>query len=161
MTRLAIALVLALSGPRGSVVPKYVLTVSGDGMKAIHLSVSELEAMPQAKASVRESDGSESVCAGAPVIEVLKRAGLVLNEHPGKAMSAYVSVRSMDRYQVVFGLGELVPAISGRSIFLATRVNGKPLGANVGPVRLVVDGDKMQARSARMVTELKLVQLRK
>jgi DMSO/TMAO reductase YedYZ molybdopterin-dependent catalytic subunit len=136
------------------------LSVSGDGMKAENLSIADLKKLKHVDVTVHGVDG-DKVYEGAAVIDVLKSAGLKLTDHPGKAMSAYVSVSASDGYQVVFGLGELVPDISGRTVIAAYSVDGKPLPEGVGPIRVVVEGDKMQARSIRSVSGLKLVQLRK
>jgi DMSO/TMAO reductase YedYZ molybdopterin-dependent catalytic subunit len=162
VTRPALSLLLLLAGTVGHAgSAEYRLSVSGDGLTPTSLSIAELEALPAQKASVHQADGTIAVYAGPSLIDVLKKAGLTVGNHPGKAMSAYVSVTASDAYEVVFGLGEVIPTISGRSILLATSMNGKPLAENDGPVRVVVDGDKAMARSERMVTGIKLVQLRK
>lgn len=164
MSRLFLGLILPFihavaSVPRSAVDGS--LSVSGDGVKAVTMTVDDLAKLEHVRVKVREKDGSDSAYEGALVFDVLKKAGLRMGDHPGKAMSAYAAVSASDDYQVVFGLGELAPQISGRTIVLAYRMNGKPLGTGVGPFRVVVAEDKARARSIRMVTQIELVQLRK
>jgi len=164
MSRFVLAILIAAVqslAPNGRSGPEYSLSVSGDGVRSAKLTVADLEKLDQVKASVHEHDGSVASYEGPTLYDVLKQSGVVVADHPGKAMSAYVAVTASDGYEVVFGLGEAVPAISGRTIILADHMDGKPLPENVGPVRLIVDGDKAQARCIRMVTGIKLVQLRR
>ena len=59
-----------------------------------------------------------------------------------------------DGYRVVFSLGELDPATGGRRVFVVDRCDGKPLDADVGPLRLLVPED---ARPARWVRQLQSI----
>jgi DMSO/TMAO reductase YedYZ molybdopterin-dependent catalytic subunit len=137
------------------------VSVDGDVASPKHYGLDELAKFKQVTVSLTEHDGTASKYEGVEVSDLLKDAGVSAGEHPGKAVAIYVSAIASDGYQVVFGLGELTQMISGRMIILATSMNGKPLGANFGPFRVVVKDDKVQARCIRMVTELKVVQLRK
>jgi len=137
------------------------VTIDGDVASPKHFGLDDLAKFKQVTVSLTEHDGTASKYQGVEVSDLLKDAGISAGEHPGKAVATYVSVIASDGYQVVFGLGELTQMISGRTIILATSMNGKPLGANVGPFRIVVKDDKVQARCIRMVSELKVVQLRK
>ncbi len=123
--------------------------------------MAQLEKYKAVAVDMKDHDGSVIHYQGPLLADVLKDAGVSAGQHPGKAVAIYVSVVASDGYQVVFGLGELTPMISGRNIILAYRGNGKPLGENVGPLRVVVEGDKVQARCIRMVTELRVGKLRK
>src|SRR5271165_1609148 len=119
MCRLALALLLTVAhsgAPAGRPAVDYALSISGDGLTSAKMTLADLGNMDQVKASVREHDGSVAAYEGPTLFDVLKHTGLVLADHPGKAMSAYVAVVASDGYEVVFGLGEVAPAISrGRS----------------------------------------------
>jgi DMSO/TMAO reductase YedYZ molybdopterin-dependent catalytic subunit len=57
----------------------------------------------------------------------------------------------------VFALAEFEDAFNSRTILLVDRQDGQPLPEAIGPLRLVVPGDKRPARWARMVTSLEVV----
>jgi hypothetical protein len=106
------------------------------------LSADDLAKMP--RASVRtSSSGMETVYQGVWLREVLKKAGVPQgSELRGKALAAYVLAEAQDGYQVVFSLGELVPALIDNEILLADTANGNALFGAQGRFRLVVPRDK-------------------
>ena len=59
-----------------------------------------------------------------------------------------------DGYRAVFALPELDPAYTDRVVFLADRKDGAKIGASEGPLRIVVPGEKRQARWVRQVISL-------
>ncbi|KAK0351070.1 hypothetical protein LTR94_026451, partial [Friedmanniomyces endolithicus] len=77
----------------------------------------------------------------------------------GPALSRAVLVQAADGYAVAFGLAELDPATRSNRIILADTMDGKPLPDEDGPFRLVAEGDLRAARSARQVTQIRLVDL--
>ncbi len=140
---------------------EYSLGVTGDVPTPLHLSLAQLDGMTHKTLTLKEHDGTENSYEGAPIDEILAKAGLPMAEHVrGKELATYILAVADDGYEVVYGLGEAEPSISGRTMILAYKMNGKALPPSVGLVRLVVEGDKMQARCIRMVTELKVVGLR-
>ena len=146
----------------GSAQTEYALAVDGDVSQALHLGLPDLDKLDHVKVALREHDGTLNNYEGAPIGAVLAKAGLAIGDHVrGKELAGYVLVKAQDGYEVVFGLGELEPTISGRTIVLAYRMDGNALIPSAGPVRLVVEDDKKQARCVRMVTELTVVKLRK
>lgn len=66
-------------------------------------------------------------------------------------------VHCRDYYDIVFALAEFDDAFNGRTILLADLQDGKPLPDALGPLRLVVPGDRRVARWARMVTSLEVI----
>ncbi|MGE3541290.1 MAG: hypothetical protein AB7N91_28130 [Candidatus Tectimicrobiota bacterium] len=60
-------------------------------------------------------------------------------------------IEAADGYRVVFALPELDPAFTERLVLLAEQRDGQPLAATEGPLRLVVPGEKRQARWVRQV----------
>jgi hypothetical protein len=92
---------------------------------------------------------------GVPVRDLLARAGVPLGEKMrGPAFKLAVTARTRDNYEVVYALAEFDEAFNGRTILLVDREDGHVLGDGMGPVRIVVPGDKRPARWARMVTSL-------
>jgi hypothetical protein len=68
------------------------------------------------------------------------------------ARGTTVVVGAADGYRVVFALPEIDPAFSNRLILLADRRDQQPLSPDEGPLRLIVPGEKRQARWVRQVT---------
>lgn len=100
-------------------------------------------------------NGAEATFEGTPLLEILRLAGVKLGEQlRGKEMMTYVLVKAADDYQVVFALPELDPGFTDRVIFLADHRDGKPLSLEEGPLRIIVPGEKRQARWVRQVTTL-------
>jgi hypothetical protein len=85
-------------------------------------------------------------------VELLQRASLPLgNDLRGDRMVTYVVVGAADGYPVVFALSEIDPAFSDRLILLADRPDQQPLSPGEGPLRLMLPGEKRQARWVRQV----------
>jgi DMSO/TMAO reductase YedYZ molybdopterin-dependent catalytic subunit len=92
---------------------------------------------------------------GVTLVEVLRLAGAPTGgELKGAALAKYVVVSAADGYRAVFSLAEVSPALTDAVVLLADRRNGKPLAPSEGSCRLVVPGDKRQARWVRQVVGL-------
>jgi len=138
------------------------LAVNGDVGTALSLTPSDLKSMPRTHVEVKEEDGHTSGYEGVLVGEILKRAGAPLGgQLRGDAVATYVVASATDGYQVVFSIGELDPGLTGNDIIVADTVDGKPLFAYQGPLRIVAPKDTRGARSVRMLTRLEVVRLKK
>ena len=138
------------------------LKVTGDVRTPLTLSPDELKAMPRAKVEVKDEDGRLVSYEGVLVGEILKRAGAALGgELRGNAVATYVVASASDGYQVVFSLAELDPAFTGSQIIVADMIDGKPLFAYQGPLRIVAPNDTRPARSIRMLERLDVVRVKK
>jgi DMSO/TMAO reductase YedYZ molybdopterin-dependent catalytic subunit len=138
-----------------------ILVVKGEIKKPLRLSIEELKSMPVVKVSVNDHDGSSAEYEGVSLQEILKRAGVPEGESlRGPALQLCGVVKAADNYKVVFSLAELDQAFGGKQVILAFRRNGEALDAKAGPLRLVIPGEKRQARWVRQVTELEIVRVR-
>ena len=72
------------------------------------------------------------------------------------AASYYLVAEGRDGYRAVFAWTELDPSFTGKSVYVVTRRNGKPLSDNDGPFELVVPGEKGNARWVRQLTALRI-----
>jgi hypothetical protein len=72
----------------------------------------------------------------------------------GKELTDYIVAEASDGYRVVFALAELESDFADTQILIADRMDGQPLNAHDGPLRLVVPRDKRPARWIRMLTGL-------
>jgi len=136
------------------------LAITGDLPAPVEL---ELAGMPRETATLVDEKTNRRVpYEGVPLEAILKKAGLPLGKDlRGKALAIYVLAEAKDGYQVVFSLGELDPSLSGARAIVADRREGQPLGDYEGPLRLVMEGDRLPARSVRMLEKLQVVRLRK
>ena len=137
-------------------VPDGALVIAGDVSKPLTLTTADLQSMPRMTVLVEQQGGQaryEGVLAG----EILKRAGARL----GRDLSgkAYVRASAKDGYAVVFSLAELDQEFTPNDIIIADTLDGKPLPATQGPLRLIAPRDKHGSRFVRMLQRLEVVQL--
>lgn len=137
------------------------LTVGGDVATPLTLAVDELKVLPRTTVEVQE-DGRTLRYEGVLVGELLKRAGVPLGaELRGDAVASYIVASASDGYRAVFSLAEVDPAFTRNDIIVADTIDGKPLFAYQGPVRLVAPRDSRGARSIRMLQRIDVVRLKK
>jgi len=119
------------------------------------LNMAALAAMPRSAARVRGHDGAERNYEGVALAEILKRAGLPQGDQlRGGLLGRYLLFTAHDGYHVVFSLPELDPAFTGAAALLADHVDGQPLPPREGPLRLIIPGEKREARWIRMVERI-------
>ena len=129
--------------------------IDGVVEQPLTLHASDLATLPRQTLQVRDHDGQESIFEGVALVELLQRAGVPLGKDlRGDRMLTYVVVGAADGYRVVLALPELDPAFSDRLILLADRRDQQPLSPREGPLRLIVPGEKRQARWVRQVTSV-------
>jgi hypothetical protein len=79
----------------------------------------------------------------------------------GSQLSSYVAAFASDGYEVVYALAEFDPTVVDSNIIVADKREGQPLSAAEGPLRIIVPHDKRPTRSAKMLREIDVVQLKK
>lgn len=140
----AMAQTVALKGPDGRIAS---------------VGAADLAALPRVS-FVFDSHGTRHTFEGPLLADVLARIGAPRGtELRGAQLANVVLVRASDGYQVAFGLAEADPGTRPNRMILADRADGKPMGGEDGPFRLVVEGDLRPARSVRMVTAIEVVRL--
>ena len=75
----------------------------------------------------------------------------------GTAMATYVVAEGNDGYRVIFSAAELDSGIIDSEVIVADTMDGKPIGQDVGPLRLVAPHEKRPARWVRMLTTITVV----
>lgn len=137
------------------------VAVGGDVKTPLSVTAEELKTMPRTRVEVQD-EGRTVVYEGVLVAELLKKAGAPLGaELRGDAIASYVLATASDGYQALFSLAELDPAFTGSTVIVADTIDGKPLFAYQGPLRLVAPKDSRGARSVRMLTKIELVRVKK
>lgn len=128
------------SSPRA---PGTLLAVQVQGRATLSLGAEDLEALPQATLTQRQSvsstagAGSERSIsyAGVALRELLLRAGVGGPDDRG-ARIAVVEAVATDGYRAVFSWGELFNTAVGDQVLVVTSTDGRPLDAFAGPLAL-------------------------
>lgn len=126
---------------------------------AVTLSAADVAALPRVS-FLFDAHGQKHTYEGPLLIDVLAKAGAPTGKAlRGPALAQAVVVRASDGYMVVFGLAELDPGTRANRVILADTADGKPLGPEDGPFKVVAEGDLRPARSARLVRQIEVVWL--
>jgi hypothetical protein len=137
-----------------------ILHVSYAG-KTLAFTAADLAAMPHQTITAMDTHEKAShAYTGVPVRDLLARVDAPSGEKlRGPALRLVVIARALDNYEVAYALAEFDGAFNDRTILLVDRQDGQPLGAGMGPLRLLVPGDKRPARWTRMITSLDIIQV--
>jgi len=135
------------------------LTITGAVTSPLTLSVAGLEKMPQTTLRVVNPHSHQpETYQGVSLDALLQQAGVPHGEAiRGKWMTAYVLATAADGYRVVYSLAELDPAFLDSDVLVADQMNGAPLSAREGPLKLVAPHDKRPARWIRMLKSITVV----
>lgn len=134
------------------------LTISGEVLNPLSLTVADISKMPQAKVKAKDRDNAEHEYGGVMLVDALNAAGVTVGAQlRGENLAKYVLVTAADNYQVVYALPELDPEFTDDVVLLITTVDGKPLPNGEGPFRLVNPADKKHARWIREIKSIKVL----
>jgi hypothetical protein len=121
----------------------------------IDINASTLAGLPRRTISATDEHGTTNSYSGVALHDLLVRQGVPTNMAVrGRAMMAYVVVGAADNYHVLFTLPELDPSYTDRVTLIAESRDGQPFTGSAGPYRLIVPGEKREARWVRQVTEV-------
>lgn len=134
------------------------VSVTGEGLNPTSYSLEQLQKLPLTKVSARDNDGKDAEYSGVSLAEILRRAGAPLGDQlRGAALRKAVVIHAADGYQAVFALAEVDPGMTDKIVLLAWTRDSQPLVVGQGPLRLIVPGEKRQARWVRQVTAIEMV----
>lgn len=138
------------------------LTVTfGDPAQEVKLSKEALAKLPRKTIKVTEGNGKDAEYEGYALDEVLKLAKVPMgNELRGRTFAQMVVIAdASDVGRAVYALAEVEPSFSDKVILLADKCDGKALGADEGPFRMILPSDKRHARWLRQVKGLMVKKL--
>lgn len=135
------------------------LTVVDEAGKSHTFTDADLAKLPQRRARLAgNSNGPEYE--GASLVDVLKLAGVDMADGlHGRRTATVALCEAADKYRVALSLIEIDPATTDKWVLVASRLDGKPLGAEEGPYRFVIPDDKRKVRSIRMLQTIRVVNL--
>ena len=133
------------------------LTVGGEVPAPFHLTRADFDKFTRHTVRAKDHDGKEYNYEGVAIIDILQKAGVKFGEAlRGQALATYL-VNAPDGYQAVYSLPELDSSTNERLILLADKQEGAAFPANVGPLKIIVPGDKKHARWVRQVRPFTIV----
>lgn len=135
------------------------LRINGAVSTPLVLTVSDLKKMARKTISVlNPHDKKTESYEGVLLEDLLQKAGVPHGEQlHGNSMVTYVIAQAEDGYSVVFSLAELDSGILDSDVIVADTMDGVPLGAKVGPLRLIAPHEKRAARWVRMLKSITVV----
>lgn len=152
---LAMAGSLARADQAGLAIP-----VAGEVTQPLTVDETLMRTLPRQSVEARDH-GAPARFEGVWLRDVLDRAGAPLGSKlRGPALALCVRIGARDGYVAAFALAELDPDFRDKPILLADRRNGQPLGAEEGPLRVVVADEARGARWVRQVERIDVVSLR-
>lgn len=121
----------------------------------VHVAITgaTLAGLPRQTLTVTDSHGQTATYGGIALRDILSEHGIPSGDAmKGEAMTRYVVIDAADGYRVTFSLAELDASFTDRTVLVADTREGAALPAKDGPYRLIVPGDKREARWVRQVT---------
>jgi hypothetical protein len=125
--------------------------------QTIPIDDATLATLPR-EAVTATAHGKTLQCEGV-ALPALLRAAEALPAEPlrGGQLANYVLVAARDGYRAVFSLAELEPTLGNRKVLLVDRCDGRPLGDDDGPLRLIAPEESRPARWVRQVQSITVV----
>jgi DMSO/TMAO reductase YedYZ molybdopterin-dependent catalytic subunit len=145
-------------GPAPAADTATALLVKGAVKQELHLSLADLKTLPRSKVTAKAHDGAMHEYEGVTLASLLAKAGVPqAGDLRGKSMALVVLAEGSDAYRAAFSLAELDADFAAESVLVVDTADGKEIGADQGPVRLVVPGDKRQGRWVRTLKVISIV----
>ena len=132
------------------------ITLSGEGIATVELTMADLAALPQVTQDVTYMASGEErhvSFTGTPLWPILESAGLMETAEHNSELRRFIEVAAGDDYVVAFSVGEIHPDFGNAPILLAVTADGAALPADDG-FRLVVPGDTRGARYVRNISTI-------
>ena len=121
----------------------------------VAITAATLQGLPHITIPATDEHGHTAQYGGVALRDVLTQDGVPAGDAlRGKALTRYVVVDAADGYRVVFSLAELDTAFTDRVVLIADSRDGAAFAAHEGPFRLIVPGEKREARWVRQVTAI-------
>jgi hypothetical protein len=137
------------------------LVIRGDVNVPLSMTPDDLKALPRARVESRGEGTVAHVYEGVLVGTVLMKAGVPLGQTHGNMMQGYVMASASDGYQVLFAVAELDPSFTANQVLIADTVDGQPLPASEGPLRLIAPRDLRSTRWVRGLQQFEVFRVRK
>jgi hypothetical protein len=147
--------VARLAGTQISAADALTLIVNG---KTNTIRAAELKGMSRKSVTVHNPHANaDEKYEGVVLADLLTKYGAPLGKDlRGPALASYVVATGSDGYKAVYSLAELDPSFHPGDVIVADTMDGKPLDAHSGPLRLVSTEDTRPARGVRNLVSIEV-----
>ncbi len=153
LRRAAIVLLMATSAQAQTTAPLEVQRPDGSSMT---LSAAQLAELPRVSGTA-SAHGNVFAFEGHDLRRVLRLAGIAPVDSLRRAQLRRVVVFvGADGYSALIALSDLDVSIGARRVILVDREDGQPLPADLGPRRIIVEGDQRPTRWVRQVVRVEV-----
>ena len=136
------------------------LQVTRPDGSTVSLSAAQLAALPRV-AGQASAHGNSFTFEGSDLRDVLRLAAIgPVDSLRGAQLRRVVIFVAADGYSALIALSDMDATIGGRRVVLVDREDARPLSAENGPRRIIVDGDQRPTRWVRQVVRLEVVDVR-
>jgi len=147
---------MKMEKPAGGPSTSLKLTVDG---KDTTLTLADLATLPHKYVTIHnphtKTDESYS---GVPLAALLAAHGAIFDKSTEKKMlTSYIVATSTDGYSVIYSTVEVYPDYHAGDIIVADQMNGKPLDAHSGALKLVSTQDAKAVRWVRNLSSVRLM----
>lgn len=157
IARLACVLLAATNLQAQSDAPLQVTRPDGS---SVSLSAAQLAALPRVTGRAT-AHGNAFTFEGSDVRDVLRLAAIApVDSLRGAQLRRVVIFVGADGYSALIALSDLDATIGGRRVVLVDREDARPLPAEYGPRRIIVEGDQRPTRWVRQIVRLEVVDVR-
>ena len=124
----------------------------------VEMTAEVLKGLPRKTVTVHNPHANtDETYEGVALSDLLAKYGAPLgNDLRGKALAYYVLATGSDGYKAVYALAEVDPSFHPGDVIVADTMDGKPLDAHAGPLRLVATEDKRPARGVRNLVSIEV-----
>jgi DMSO/TMAO reductase YedYZ molybdopterin-dependent catalytic subunit len=138
--------------------PAGLLRISAGPDHAKTVDLATLKAMPQKTIRFHNVHTRvEETYTGVPLLALLASFAVPPEKDlHGKPLADYIVATGSDGYKAVLALAEVDPEFHPGDVIVADAMDGKPLDAKNGPLKLVVSEDKRPARSVQNLVSIEL-----
>jgi hypothetical protein len=122
------------------------------------IRLAELKAIPRKTVTVHNPHANaDERYEGVALADLLTKYGAPLGSAlRGAALEYYVMATGADGYKAVYSLAEVDPSFHPGDVLVVDTMDGKPLDARSGPLRLVSTEDKRPARGVRTLVSIEV-----
>lgn len=123
---------------------------------SVSLSAAQLASLPRVQGRAT-AHGNSFTYEGSDLRAVLRLAGITpVDSLRGAQLRRVVIFVGADGYSALIALSDLDASIGGRRGILVDREDGKPLHAERGPRRVIIEGDQRPSRWVRQVVRVEV-----
>ncbi|MET0243432.1 MAG: molybdopterin-dependent oxidoreductase [Flavitalea sp.] len=159
IANIGLAVILFCSSPASAQVKpgSASLKISGEVTKELVFNKDDLRKLDRTTAILKDRDGRDVPYTGVSIQRLLEMAGVTTGKQlRGENLTKYLLVKCADGYEILFSLAELDNGFNDKKVILADESAGKDLPVDRGPFRIVIEGEKVPARSSFQVVEFKI-----